>query len=394
MSSNLYAASRQWSSRPADERFWNITELYNAVRHEKQTAEERLSPFHSLKACGENGEVVIRRATGSRPIQLTNWAFNQLSIKSGAPAGYLQKLPAELAAQNLNHGIHSCDNDTVNLLLHKEDGGFIRSLNTEKYSRIWNVDILQKLQPACDAGWMTPPARPAGIDDERTKIATASDILPGQENFGLSVRVGDKIAPAGVYCGDRDMFIFMVNPKRLIDDGVKGLMRGFFLQNSEVGAQAFKIRSFYLQNVCGNHIVWGVSNISELKIVHKGRANARFGSEMQMRLRRYADETTVIEEKMIRLARHHELGKNRGEALGFLYNKKQSLGIPSNRVIDNSFALAEKYEHEAKSAPTTVWGFVNGLTRYSQNCPNADERNDLDSAGGKLLEWTMKQHNN
>ena len=48
--------------------------------------------------------------------------------------------------------------------------------------------------------------------------------------------------------------MFLVNPNRILDDGNKGLMRGVFLWNSEVGKGAFKMKSFYLENVCGNHI--------------------------------------------------------------------------------------------------------------------------------------------
>ncbi|MEJ7663389.1 MAG: hypothetical protein WKG07_29515 [Hymenobacter sp.] len=135
----------------------------------------------------------------------------------------------------------------------------VRSLPSA-YSRLWNADVVDGLVPALDWGWRVPPARPA-VDDPRARPATVEDILLGQESFGLSVKVGDMLAPAGVYAGDRDMFIFLVNPNRVIDDGMKGLMRGVFVWNSEVGAGAFKVRTFYLENVCGNHIVWSASGV-------------------------------------------------------------------------------------------------------------------------------------
>jgi len=46
------------------------------------------------------------------------------------------------------------------------------------------------------------------------------------------------ISPAGIYASDHDMFSFLVNEEYRIDDGSDGgLARGFFVQNSEVGAE-------------------------------------------------------------------------------------------------------------------------------------------------------------
>jgi hypothetical protein len=44
---------------------------------------------------------------------------------------------------------------------------------------------------------------------------------------------------------------------------------------------------------------------------------------------------------------------------------------------------------EAQDGPAnTVWGMAQGLTRYSQTLPNADDRTDIDRAAGRLLEAT------
>jgi hypothetical protein len=36
--------------------------------------------------------------------------------------------------------------------------------------------------------------------------------------------------------------------------------------------------------------------------------------------------------------------------------------------------------------PNTVWGMVQGVTRYSQSLPHADKRTELDRAAGKLMQ--------
>jgi len=95
------------------------------------------------------------------------------------------------------------------------------------------------------------------------------------EEFQQSLKVGDKIAPAGLYGSDHDMFAFMVLENRRIEDGTEGgLSRGAFFSNSEVGGGAFRIKSFYYRHVCGNHIVWGNTLIGLLDGDHIVWGNA------------------------------------------------------------------------------------------------------------------------
>ncbi len=192
------------------------------------------------------------------------------------------------------------------------------------------------------------------------------------------------IAPAGVYSGDRDLFVFLVHPDRMIDDGNKCLMRGVFLWNSEVGAGSFKVRTFYLENVCGNHIVWGASNVREIKVRHRGDRILTADREMVAQLREYADAPAGVDEGMIRRARLHALGDDREETVERVGGIK-SLGL-TRREIEGAYDSAVRWEPAANSSPTSAWGFVHGLTRLSQNEKHADQRNRMDRAGGKILD--------
>jgi hypothetical protein len=260
--------------------------------------------------------------------------------------------------------------------------GDVRSITSESYSRLWTLDLVKSLRPALETGWMTPPARPA-MHDPRTRPATEADIVPGQENFGLSVKVGDLIAPAGVYHSDRDDFILLIHPERIVDDGVSGMMRGLMLWNSEVGAGAWRGEAFLFENVCGNHILWGVSKSKQFSIKHRGRAFNKPEDVINANLKGLLEYDTSDERGMLQAARSYELGKDREEVVKTLFNNK-SLGL-GKRDIEATFQVAEEWEHTAKAAPTTAWGFVHGLTRYSQLSPYADERYKLDSAAGRIL---------
>jgi hypothetical protein len=376
-------------SRPADERFWSLKELQDTLIARNQRTTEVNMPMKEIRAvvikggdgASENGDLcVIGRR--NKPAQLSHFAFNQLAGVCEFPANPLRSLKPETAALVLNERLSTLPDDTnAQVLVYQNGTTLVRSI-TRDLSRLWNLEIVNRLIPATQNGWMVPPARPNG-PDPRARPATEKDILPNQDDFGLSVKVGDMIAPAGVYEGDRDMFIFLVNPSRVIDDGMKGLMRGVFIWNSEVGAGAFKVRTFLLENVCGNHICWGASKVVDLRMVHRGDKIKDFGSKMVVQLREYADGTSLEEEMMVKKSRTFVLGKDRAEVIDNLFNNKQ-VGL-TKRDIEDAFDTAERWEHTAKAAPTTAWGFVHGLTRFSQTKVFADQRNELDKAGGRIL---------
>jgi len=56
-------------------------------------------------------------------------------------------------------------------------------------------------------GWRVPPAHPLFADQPGVRLASEADVL-WPDGFELSVRVGDAIAPAGLYLGDRSLFAF------------------------------------------------------------------------------------------------------------------------------------------------------------------------------------------
>ena len=382
---NLYEASNQWSTRPEDQRFWNLQELLEATRQHKESAREATVVINSLKlqTVGNDGadlELVGKTGTAAR---LTNWSFGQLSRMSGAPADYLRSLPASLVANNLNYGLQRLDG-SGNLLLHKNGSLVARSLTSDKYSRIWNCDVVEKLMGFEEYGWRVPPARSVRRNQNGVRFATEADVLDNRD-FGLSVRVGDLIAPAGLYASDHDTFVFMVNEKNRLYDGTQGgLSRGFFLTNSEVGAAALKITTFLYRGVCGNHICYNVENVNQLKIVHRGKANLRFNQELSVELVRYVEGSASKDEDKIRMAMNFSLGNNKEEVLDALF--KNLRGDLPRKVIEAGYDQAEgDSDTDTTIDPRTVWGMVQGLSAHSQTIPYADERVKIDKAGGKIL---------
>ena len=156
----LTQAFNQWASRPADERFSSLESLITAVRSVRERA--RTSKHVDLAQCSvvDVDETPMLKSPSGIMADMTHHAFGQLCRLVEAPAHYLRTLPAALAADNLNHGLaalpESADADTMafdaTLLVDLQDAGApdparkIRQFCSEKYGRIWSLDVAERLQ--------------------------------------------------------------------------------------------------------------------------------------------------------------------------------------------------------------------------------------------------------
>lgn len=347
----LYQASKQWASRPDDERFASLREMYDATRAYAAESRERPGePYGNLRVEADGGEVVV---VGARniPARMTHWAFGQLAARVGAPAGYLRELPPTLACQNINHGLKERAESLgkANLLFHTNGSLMLRAFTSDQYGRIWNHEVADRLM-GLPAGWRVPPA------------------------------MTDGSKPSGIYASDHDMFVFLVNEDRRISDGSKGgLARGVFVANSEVGAAALRVTRFLYRYVCGNHIVWGARAVKEISVRHVGDSvHARMSGLFAATLREYADEGADYQEGRIRAAQLTALGKTKDQVLDAIFGKR----ILSRRAAEEAY---DAVLPEVDGSPNTAWGLVQGLTRASQLTPYADERVAMEAAAPKIL---------
>lgn len=371
----LFKAHNQWKTRPADERFGNMTEMHMMCMAYRDAAREAVIPFSQLRVEAIGEDIAV---TGKAGVQanLTHWSMGQLCARAGAPASYLRELPATLAVQNLNHGLKArgeeSPNDSANLMFHQNGSLVLRSANSEMYSRIWNSDItarLLKLQQD-NPNWVNPPA-----------YAIAK---PGVDGAWPTMAGG--MTPSGLYASDHDMFAFLVDESKTLEGSPKGLHRGFFVWNSEVGASSFGVMTFLYDRVCGNNIVWGASNVSEIRIRHTGNADARAFHELSVELHKYADSSASETEAQIKQAKSYVLGANKETALDALMaaiGKLKIADLPRSRV-DEGLKLAER-RTERYGNPYSLWGAVGGLTEASQFQAHADARVKIDRAAGKLM---------
>src|SRR5690349_6454624 len=108
MTSTLMQASNQWASRPADQRFASLTALNAFVQHQKANSRATVTSSRRISLAPVEGSNTALVAVSERgtTAELTNWSFGQIAQRAGAPAGYLRTLPAAMAADCVNYGLH------------------------------------------------------------------------------------------------------------------------------------------------------------------------------------------------------------------------------------------------------------------------------------------------
>lgn len=369
----LFSAAHQWATRPADERFNSLEEMFAATKAYADRAGVASVKYNDLRVeCDGAGEIRLVGKAGL-PARFTHYAFGQLSQRAGAPAGYLRDLPATLAAQNLNHGLRArAGSDEARLLIHRGDSEYVlRAALSPRYERVWNWEVISRL----------------GV------FASRNGLVPSQATFSWSDRPagGDDSGPVqldpnaekSLYASDHDMFAFLMTPDRVIMDPVgQPMRRGIIVSNSEVGAASLRITGFLFRDVCINHIIWGAKDLAEVRMPHIGSVRERMAGVWGT-VRKYLDGAASLDEALVKRATAF-LGKTKEEALDTLF------GVRSLRLSRQTLVAAyDAVVREEDGDPRTVWGMAQGITRHSQTIPFADERQELDRAAGRLLELTF-----
>ena len=98
--------SSEWFSRPADERYLSLSELFAAVRGRAARSRTVESAAMRVEAShGDADRLALVLSGENMPLVPTHWSFGQLASLVGAPATYLRQLPAPPAGINFSTGL-------------------------------------------------------------------------------------------------------------------------------------------------------------------------------------------------------------------------------------------------------------------------------------------------
>jgi hypothetical protein len=365
--------SSEWFSRPADERYLSLSELFDSVRGRADRSRTRTTESAAIRvdANRDDAEKLTLIVPGADvPLVPSHWSFGQLASLVGAPATYLRDLPAPLAGINLQYGLTSHRAELVKTLEVDDGRVELRAVTGPDYGRIFDHELVAAVQRIAGNG----------IRDTRWKVPGVLDWSTGI----YSPRVDVTRDTTTLYASDRDVFLFLVDDLNPIEagqlpDGSPDLyFRGFYCWNSEVGAKTLGIASFYLRAVCQNRNLWGVEDFEEITIRHSKYAASRFAHEAAPALTRFADSSPMPFVNGIRAARDRIVARTDDERTEFL--RKRGFGKSETaKIIDTVLA-------EEGRKPESIFDFVQGITAVARDKPHQDARLDLEAKAKKLLD--------
>ncbi|MBB3354741.1 hypothetical protein FHT70_004694 [Rhizobium sp. BK049] len=365
--------SSEWFSRPDDERYLSLGELYGAVRSRAERAHARTVESSSirLEASRDNSERLELILPGNRrPVAPTHWSYGQLCNLVGAPATYMRQLPAPLAAINLQHGLLNNRAELVKTLEMDDGRVELRAVTGPDYGRIWDHELVSAVMKIAgnatgDTIWKVP-----GLLDWASMT------------YNPFVDISKDTTT--LYASDRDVFLFLVDDTHPIEAGrlPNGepdlFFRGFYAWNSEVGSKTLGIASFYLRAVCANRNIWGTENFQEISIRHSKFAAERFAHEAGPALTSFANSSPAAFVAGIQAARERIVARDDDDRQSFLRRRGFSKS-ETGKIIETVLS-------EEGRPPESVFDFVQGITALARDKSHQDVRLELEGKARRLLE--------
>ncbi len=335
---NLVKAHQELFRRTPDETFGSMQELWDHCYRQREQSADRWHAPSELSA-GVDGNTLVL-ALGTDGFAMNAWSFGQLCRLAEVSCDTVNRLSPETASTVFKETLPRNGNKPFQILT--EDTR-VRSLHTAAYTRLWNTDLLALIQEF------------------------GTDFQPPQK----AVTGG-----TGLYCGEQDLFVFLIDPLGWVEIEGENYAPGFFVYNSEVGRRALGCQTFWFEAVCQNHIVWDAVDVCEFTRkhttrVHDGLVEIRTMIENIVAKRDARKDGFV---NVIRKAMETKLGTDAEEA----FKEITKHGI-TRGAAKEALAIAEQ------TGRFTVWAVVDALTRLSQSSKNAGDRVEADQTASKLL---------
>lgn len=336
---NLTRAHDELFRRTPDETFENIPALWQHCHTEKEQSDDRWRPPQSLRPIAEGNRLVMDLADGNEPFGLNDWSFTQLCALAGVSKETVNRVSADTASRVFRETLPS-GNKPLQLFT---EADLVRSIHGHSYTRLHNADLVTMLR----------------------EFATDFEPPPRGMTGGT-----------GLYCGEQDMFCFLIDPTGWAEIDGEAFAPGFYVWNSEVGKRSVGIATFWFQAVCRNHIIWDATEVVEFARKHTGKVGEALGD-----IRRIVEQ--LVEKRdarkdgfvaVVRKAMTEKLGDDAEEAMKAL----TKAGITKS-LAKRAIEVAEG------QGRFTIFALVDALTRIARELPNAGERTDADQKAAGLL---------
>jgi hypothetical protein len=365
--------SRQWMTRPADQRFLSLDDLFRFTAERREASFEETVEAGALQmiASRDNADRLSIMLPSDREVFPSHHAFGQLCSLSGCPADFMRDLPAFIAAVNMQYklGTAPAARDLPVKLYADGEIDQLRAATGPKYGRIYDADLVAQVQRLAGNG----------TGDTRWKVPGVMDWSAGTYNPWVDVTK----ETTTLFASDRDVFLFLVDDTHPLEVGKLAngdpdlIFRGFYCWNSEVGTRSLGIATFWLRAVCQNRNLWGVEDFDELRITHSKHGPDRFIREAAPALRTYADSEPTKLLAGIGAAKAAIAARDDDDRKSVL----RDLGFSQRAAL----AIVETCEREEGRKPESVWDFCQGITAVARTLPNQDSRIEMERTAAKLM---------
>jgi len=325
--------------RPPDDRMESLDDLFTRCRSDRESSEERWKRPQELTVTSD-----LTLAIDDNPdFTLNDWSFSQLCRLAGVSRDTVNRVSRKTASRIFGETLPSADKP-IQILT---SGDTIRSVHGVAYTRLWNADLLDVVQEA------------------------ATDFRQPQTAAG---------GGTGLYCGERDMFCFLIDPTGWAEINGQAFAPGFFLYNSEVGCRSVGIQTFWFQKVCANHIVWDAVEVVDFKRKH----TANVGDALS-EIRRIIESLVQKRDQrrdgfvnVMRKAMTERLGNNVDETVQQLLKR----GF-RRKLAEAAIEIAQK------QGAFTIFAVFDALTQLAQRTNYIGERTELDIQAAAILELAV-----
>jgi hypothetical protein len=270
---------------------------------------------------------------------MNEWSFGQLCRLARVPKQAVNRLSPD-TAKRVFYETLPIGNKPLQLLLRD---GHVRSIHAASYTRLHNADLLDLIREC------------------------APDFHPPQ-------KAGT--GGTGLYCGEQDMFCFLIDPCGWAEIDGQAFAPGFFIWNSEVGRRTVGIETFWYQSICANHVVWDAVETVEFARKHTTNVRESLGEIRRILCSLIAkrDERRDGFVQVVSRAMRERLADDTDSGITELLK----YGIPRS-IAKKAMEIARQHGR------FTVFAVVDALTRMAVELTNAGDRILLDRQAGKLL---------
>lgn len=336
---NLTRASQELFVRSPDERFDSLDALSRHCEKQREESADLWCPPRDIYTSPDDGPLMLE-VRDHGVFSMNDWSFTQLCRLAGVNKDTVNRLTPETADRVFRETLPGGERPIQ--LLTADDR--LRSIHGVAYSRLWNTELIAAVRDS--AHDFEPPPKGA--------------------NGGT-----------GLYCGEQDLFVFLIDPAAWIEIADQPFAPGFFLWNSEVGRRSVGVQTFWYQQICQNHIVWDAVEVVEFTRKHTGNVGDSLGQIRQIIEGLVAKRDARKDEfaKVVAKAMQEKVGADSDEVSAFLLKHGISRSMV-RKAVERIAAAGDSF---------SLWSLVDALTQLTREIRFAGDRTEADQKVSKLL---------